>query len=318
MLNLACTGPNVPGDRERAQSLGGSVVGDLIVGVFLVSIVAGTIMIIAIFATSFTLRRKKRKDDYERVPEPHRVSAKDVAVIAAGLVMALSLVAVLLVTTNRLIETGIAGTSQISEPQNAKFDVHHAESPSAGELSPVFARGIPLRWRNRGVMLAGLALLAACVLAWMLQRGRDPFPRHSRPEALQASDDRETAAELIELSIGMIEKEPDPRRAVIACYQQFEVVLRQKGFPMPTTYTPEEYLADILHRFRVTPAPLWSLTLLFEKARFSNHDMTAEDKAAAIEALSGIKSGLTDSFCQEGARNQADREVEPAGGYSVG
>lgn len=288
--------------------------GDLIVGVFLVSIVAGTAMIIAIFATSFPLRRRKRKDDYERVPEPHRVSAQDVAIIAAVLVATLSLVAVLLVTTNSLIETSITGTSQISEAQNAKFDVHHAESPSPGELSTAFARGIPLRWRNRGIMFAGLALLAACVLVWMLQRGRDPFPRHSRPEALQVRNDRKTAVELIELSIGTIEKEPDPRRAVIACYQQFEVVLREKGFPMPATYTPAEYLADILHHFRVTPAPLWSLTLLFEKARFSNHDMTADDKAAAIEALSRIKSGLTDSLCQEGARNQANREVELAGG----
>lgn len=314
MLNLACTGPHVPGSREHAQVPSGSVVENLVVGIFLVSVVAGTAMIIAIFATSFTLRRRKKKDDYERVPEPRRVSAKELAIIAAGLVAALSLAAVLLVATNSLIETSITGASQVSEGQNAEFDVDHAESPSLGQLSPTFVRGMPLPWRNWAVMLAGLTLLAACVLAWVLQRVRDPFPRHSQPEALQVRDDRKTAVELIELSIGTIEKEPDPRRAVIACYQQFEVVLRQKGFPMPTTYTPEEYLADILRRFRVTPAPMWSLTLLFEKARFSNHDMTADDKAAAIEALSRIKSGLTDPLCQEGVRNQANREVEFAGG----
>lgn len=317
MLDLACTGPHVPGSMERAQVPSGSWVQDLVVGIFVVSIVAGTVMTIAVFATSFTLRKRRRKDDYERVPEPRRVSTKDLAMIAAALVAVLSLAAVLLVATSNLIATSITGASQISEAQNAKSDVHQAESSSLGQLPSTFARGLP-RWRNWIVMLAGVTLLVASILVSTLQRARDSIPRHSRPEAPQVRDDRKTAVELIELSIRTIESEPDPRRAVIACYQQFEAILHQKGFPMPATYTPEEYLAGILRRFRVTPAPLWSLTLLFEKARFSNHDMTVGDKVAAIEALSRIKSGLTDPVCQEGVRNQVNGEVEPAGGRSVG
>lgn len=76
MLDLASTGPHAPGSRQRAQVPSGSLGDDLVVGIFVVSIVAGTAMVIAIFATSFTLRKRKKKDDYERVPEPHRLSAK--------------------------------------------------------------------------------------------------------------------------------------------------------------------------------------------------------------------------------------------------
>jgi hypothetical protein len=273
--------------------------------------VAGAATIIALFASSFTLRRKKRKDDYERLPEPRRLSAQDLAIIAASLIMTLSMVAIVLVTTNGLIETSGVDTGHMPEAQSpGQPQPRIGESSSLGEPQPGFARGMPRGRRGWLIVVAAVTLTATIILAhlaWKAQHARNAVPRLSEAKPLQPRDDRKMAAEPLELSIDTIDREPDPRRAVISCYRKFETVLREKGLPMPATYTPEEYLADILHRFPVTPTLLWVLTLLFEKARFSNHDVTADDKAAAIEALKKIRLDLIGPLC-ESTGNQASRE----------
>jgi hypothetical protein len=110
--------------------------------------------------------------------------------------------------------------------------------------------------------------------------------------------DRTTLQELIEamtLGIEDLVSEPDPRRAVIACYRRLEQMLRQQGLPRRVYQTPGEYMRIVLCHFSLPTAPCTQLTRLFERARFSQHTLDTIDKAQAIAALTTIRESLDTS-----------------------
>ncbi len=107
--------------------------------------------------------------------------------------------------------------------------------------------------------------------------------------------DRTMLQELMEamtLGIEDLVSEPDPRRAVIACYQRLEQMLRQQGLPRRVYQTPGEYMRIVLRHFSLPTAPCTQLTRLFERARFSQHTLDTTDKAQAITALTTIRASL--------------------------
>ncbi|RMF87561.1 MAG: DUF4129 domain-containing protein [Nitrospinota bacterium] len=98
--------------------------------------------------------------------------------------------------------------------------------------------------------------------------------------------------EAMALGIEDLRQEPDPRRAVIACYRRLEQVLRQHGLPRRAYETPEEYMRVALRHFSLPAHPFRQLTRLFERARFSLHPLYETDKRQAIEALTTIRAAV--------------------------
>jgi hypothetical protein len=152
------------------------------------------------------------------------------------------------------------------------------------ELEP--ERSARFRWEAAAaiIVLAG-AGGAALVL---LNRRRRLADRISVPEAEVA----QALASAMDASIDDLQRESDPRRAVIRAYAQMEGVLANHGYPRRAYEAPFEFLARILRELRVRAAAALALTELFERARFSHHAIDLAMKEEAIEALVAVRDDL--------------------------
>jgi hypothetical protein len=120
----------------------------------------------------------------------------------------------------------------------------------------------------------------------------------------------ETLAEAIDESLEDLAGEPDLRRAVIAVYARLERALAAFGLPRHAAETPEEYLARILSDLDVDPQTIRRLTELFEHAKFSPHDVSAEMRDEALAALGRVRDHLRSV---EHERERASLSARPAG-----
>ncbi len=86
--------------------------------------------------------------------------------------------------------------------------------------------------------------------------------------------------------------EPDPRRAVIACYLQLLDIGSRHGPERRTSETPAEYLRRMLVVTAAAATPAISLTGLFERARYSRQPVNESMRYDAIAALGALKNTL--------------------------
>lgn len=135
--------------------------------------------------------------------------------------------------------------------------------------------------REVAVFVVVLVVLAAVLAA----------RRRRRARAAPALVTEELSA-VVERSLAELEAEVDPRRAVIAAYAGMEQTLAVHGVPRAPAEAPLEYLARALVELRVGEASAARLTELFQRARFSRHEVGEETKQEAIEALAAVRDEL--------------------------
>lgn len=110
----------------------------------------------------------------------------------------------------------------------------------------------------------------------------------------------ESLVEMLEETLDDLRAEVDPRKAVIAAYARLERTLAAHGSARKAAETPEEYLRRILPRLAVDRRSIRRLTDLFTWAKFSQHDVDAEMKEEAIDALTQVRDELR-AAADEGA-----------------
>ena len=132
-----------------------------------------------------------------------------------------------------------------------------------------------------GAAAAGAALAIAARRPGSIEEDREPLPELLR-HVVGVVDD----------SISDIERDPDPRRAIIRAYARMEAVLARGGIPRRPSETPLEYIDAALRTLAVPAAPARSLTDLFEIARFSDRPVDVSMKRRAIDCLLDIRSAL--------------------------
>src|SRR5205809_7312592 len=103
---------------------------------------------------------------------------------------------------------------------------------------------------------------------------------------------RETLAEVLGETLDDLLRERDPRKAVIGAYAKMERTLAARGFPRRESEAPHEYLARILGIVAGSGHSVRRLTKLFERARFSPHEIDQKMKDEAIESLRGLRAEL--------------------------
>ncbi len=103
---------------------------------------------------------------------------------------------------------------------------------------------------------------------------------------------RVTVAEVLEETLDDLIREPDPRKAVIEAYARMERTLAARGLPREEHEAPGEYLARILDVVGASGHSVRRITKLFERARFSEHDIDEAMKEDAIESLTGLRAEL--------------------------
>jgi hypothetical protein len=138
-----------------------------------------------------------------------------------------------------------------------------------------------------GVMLIGLGVAAAFGYAVWRSRAAPPLPDEGTAVAV-----RQAAVDLFDASLDDLEAEPDPRRAIIAAYARLLDGLDRCSLGRAIGEAPEEHLARALRSLAVRRGPMQRLVALFAEARFSEHELTAAHKAAAIEAFRAARDDL--------------------------
>ncbi len=140
-----------------------------------------------------------------------------------------------------------------------------------------------------GSILLGLAAAIASAAAY--RRSHGDFLEEEA--ALAAALDAVLADTLEDLYA-----ERDPRKAVINAYARMEQTFAAYRVPREEAETSLEYVERALDRLHVSGWAVRRLTSLFERAKFSSHDVDATMKDDAIETLASVRSEL-----------EADREA---------
>jgi uncharacterized protein DUF4129 len=142
------------------------------------------------------------------------------------------------------------------------------------------------------LLVAGVAVVAmvAIVAAGLLADRRRRGPPRTAAERL---------VELLDDTLDDIERDPDPRRAVIAAWARMERGLAVAGLPRQPAEAPFEYAGRVLAASRVRPEFVHRLTDLFERAKFSRHTIDHAMRVEAVAALRAVRSDLAEAVRAE-------------------
>jgi Domain of unknown function (DUF4129) len=144
------------------------------------------------------------------------------------------------------------------------------------------------RWRWLPVLVLGSLLVGIFVTAGVVsaQARRNREALDDEAELKRALD------EVLSDSLDDLRAERDPRRAVIRAYARMEKTFAAYGVPREEHETPVEYMGRVLDSLRVSSYAVQRLVQLFERAKFSPHEVGPSMKDDAIEALAGLRSEL--------------------------
>jgi uncharacterized protein DUF4129 len=151
------------------------------------------------------------------------------------------------------------------------------DSPAAKSHEPQF-QPVPFALVVGGVAIAVVAFVLA-------ERRRS---RRLPPKAAVADE----LAGALEVTLDDLRAERDPRRAVIASYARMERALAAHGIPRRRFEAPHEYLARVLDDLTHGGRGAKQLTELFERARFSPHEIDPSLKDEAIAAVESLQAEL--------------------------
>jgi hypothetical protein len=84
----------------------------------------------------------------------------------------------------------------------------------------------------------------------------------------------------------------DPRAAILACYAHLQQMVTTSGVATRRSDTPLQLLERVLEARSVDPESITTLTQLFERARFSSHDVDESMRDRARSALDDVRSQL--------------------------
>lgn len=246
-----------------------AIEGDVAVafGVAVAVVVAG--LVYALWGS----RAKRGGDELVR-EEPQRPWWEKPLVVMLALLPLAALLAVQVLTARharRRPSSSLAGVPR---------GIHPRHLTGAGSTSA----GMAVHWWFWG-LLAAVAAVAVVIMLVRRRRSRagGGWARRNAARPLPV---------MIEESLAEIEREPDPRRAVIRAYVGMEAALARHGMGRQPFEAPQEYLARALGAIRVNAAAGERLTGLFQRARFSEHPIGRRMKQEAITALATIRDEL--------------------------
>jgi hypothetical protein len=161
---------------------------------------------------------------------------------------------------------------------------HNGRKPTLPTTEPREARVVDFDWVPVIVVLS-IALAGTAVGGAYYLRARRRRPREAAVAlALGLALDE---------SLDDLRAEPDARKAVIAAYARMERALGASGLPRRAAEAPLEYLARVLRELlRASAESVSRLTALFERAKFSAHEIGPDLKEEAIDALVAVRDEL--------------------------
>jgi hypothetical protein len=264
VVAVAATGHSPAGGASRPSTGTPKLVADYLATIALIMLPIGAFLI---FWAAF-LRRAYANVPLKKSPlYPGQIVPKPLVTVAFVFLILFIAVRWGHPTRNPLSEGAAAGgksKTQKTQPADKDYEPHF-------QWLPVFVIG------SLVVGLGGaMAFLA-------LRRRR---------EEVELAPVRETLAEVLSETLDDLRRERDPRKAVIGAYAKMERTLAARGFPRRKSEAPLEYLGRILGIIEGSGHSARRLTKLFERARFSPHEIDQKMKDDAIESLDGLRAEL--------------------------
>jgi hypothetical protein len=174
--------------------------------------------------------------------------------------------------------------------------IHYHSPRQVSDTKPGQTKRVEAKDSNAGdaqfqwlpaVGMASFILAAAggtvALILWKRRRG----PAWEREAELAAALDEVLADTLDDLRA-----ERDPRRAVIGAYARLERTFAAHDVARDPSETPREYVDRALDRLGVSVFAVRRLTQLYERAKFSPHEIDTAMKDDAIDALAGLRAEL--------------------------
>jgi hypothetical protein len=225
----------------------------------------GALLLIPVLAISY----RQAKDDPSMLPKRGRWMGR---VFLTGVLFAVAAAAFMIYRSHH------HHSSVVGKPPPK--GTAHVKTPTLNGGRPVGFDWVPV------IVVFSIAGAGAAVGgAYYLRqrRGREPL------EGLAAA----ALGEALDESLEDLRNEPDARRAVIAAYARMERALAASGLPRRAAEAPLEYMTRILRDLlRASAASVSRLTALFERAKFSTHEIGPDLKEEAIEALLAVREEL--------------------------
>jgi hypothetical protein len=132
-------------------------------------------------------------------------------------------------------------------------------------------------------LLLLVLVLGTCYLIYEMSRKTSGVARAGKaPSALQAA---------LALGIEDLQQIGSPRAAVIASYSRMQALADRLGARRDTD-TPLELMDRLVAGLHVPRGSIGALTSLFEKAKFSTHEIDESMRTEALQALTDVRDGL--------------------------
>ena len=162
------------------------------------------------------------------------------------------------------------------------------QKSTVGELEIGPARPAPSGHGTGWPTWTAIAVGGAVAVAALAARRATRAARTSAPD----TPDADGALRAVEDSLADLRQPGDARAGVIAAYRRLLDGLDDAGAGRRDAEAPFEHVTRALSTLGVRPEPLRDLTALFAEARFSDHAITEDHRAAAIRALDEARTEL--------------------------
>lgn len=147
------------------------------------------------------------------------------------------------------------------------------------------------------ILVVGLGVAALVIVPRLVRRARagstpdfaDLGQLHHGGMSLARGVARDPLASV---EVATPEREPDPRRAVVAAWIAMTAVMAETWRPRLESEAPREYLDRALVEAGVGPSSAGRLTDIFEEARFGGREVGESLRTEAIEALAQVRAEL--------------------------
>jgi hypothetical protein len=139
-----------------------------------------------------------------------------------------------------------------------------------------------LGWALTALLTVAMLGVGAGVV-WVLREKPDAEDEGQAPPEFVAG---------VELSIADLEDVAEPRAAILACYRRLQAAADEAGVARRPSDTPFELLARLLHSLGASGVAAQDLTELFERARFSDHEIDESMRHQALQALAEVRTAL--------------------------
>jgi len=155
---------------------------------------------------------------------------------------------------------------------------------------------IDLSWLGTLFATAMLLVVVLVVLALLrhlwVQRWRPP-ERPAQVDFELAPDDRLAAS--LQAAATALQDTLDhgrPADAIVSCWRRLQQEATDAGLPPDPAETSTEYVVRALHRLDLDPRATAGLAALYREARFSEHPLGEDARAAARASLSVLQADL--------------------------